>query len=136
MSPSRATCEVVRTALRSVAEKLHQHKIALRIQPFLRHASKLPPPVASKRAIPNVQHLVLVGSGKGGVGKSTTAGVRRAMPNHECSHCAQAATTPVKVAAADMCSECCPRTGSWLWAEGRDHGRRCVWSFDPSAAQP
>lgn len=43
-------------------------------QPFARFTSKLPRPPPGKRAIPNVQHVVLVGSGKGGVGKSTTAG--------------------------------------------------------------
>eukprot|EP00892_Ulva_mutabilis_P005305 jgi/Ulvmu1/3146/UM015_0186.1 len=43
------------------------------MKPSVRSASKLPPPPAMRRPIPNVRHVLLVGSGKGGVGKSTTA---------------------------------------------------------------
>lgn len=40
----------------------------------IRSATTLSPPRNGPRSIPNVERVLLVGSGKGGVGKSTTAG--------------------------------------------------------------
>ena len=81
-------------------------------------------PAVSKLGIPGVEHIIAVASGKGGVGKSTTAG--RPILSYSVSSNLQLHTGLLK-AVAHWRSEPGSRVGCQAQAACRSAGCRCAW---------